>query len=47
MIGHVLGCTCQHCAPPIVLDARRIVAGTLGLCVVLVWLWLAWIALPA
>jgi len=47
MLGHAMGCTCQRCAPPIVIDARRVVLGFLGLCVVAVWLWLVWIALPA
>lgn len=47
MLGHRVGCVCPDCAPPIVLDARRIVLGFLGLCIVLGWLWLTWIALPA
>ncbi|WP_254289640.1 hypothetical protein [Sphingomonas liriopis] len=47
MLNHPLGCACQRCAPPIVLDGRRITLGFLGLCIVLGWLWLTWIALPA
>ena len=46
MINHPIGCTCQHCAGPIVIDMRRIVLGFAGLVVVLFWLWLVWIALP-
>lgn len=47
MLGHRVGCTCQRCVPPIVIDMRRIVLGFLGLCIVLGWLWMTWIALPA
>lgn len=47
MLGHPIGCVCPDCTPPIVLDARRITLGFLGLCIVAVWLWLGWIMLPA
>jgi hypothetical protein len=47
MLGHPIGCVCPDCAGPIVLDARRVTLGFLGLCIVAVWLWLGWIMLPA
>jgi hypothetical protein len=47
MIGHPIDCHCSDCLGPIVLDMRRITAGLLGLCLVLIILWLVWIATPA
>lgn len=47
MLGHPIGCVCQRCTPPIVIDMRRATLGFVGLVIVLGLLWLWWIALPA
>lgn len=47
MIGHPIDCHCSDCLGPIVIDMRRVIAGGIGLCAVLIILWLVWIATPA
>lgn len=43
---HPIDCSCDHCAP-YDLDAHRIAIGFGGLVVVLLIIWLVWIATPA